>query len=143
MKNNRFLIASGGTGGHFYPGFALGKALKAQGAQVMFVVRKNDPSAALLTQNNLDFAQLDLHTGLPRSLNPARQWAFMKQLGTSLQQTRQLINEFKPDVTLGLGGYVSFPLIFCSHFMGVKTAIHESNAIWGLSNIRLGSRLSG
>ncbi len=134
MQNNRFLIASGGTGGHFYPGFALGKALNAQGAQVLFVVRKNDPSATLLAQHNLPFAQLDLHTGFPRSLNPARQWEFLKQLSKSFTQTRRLIKEFRPDVTLGMGGYVSFPLIFCSHFMGVKTAIHESNAIWGLSN---------
>ncbi len=134
MKNKRFLIASGGTGGHFYPGFALGRSLKEQGAQVLFVVRKDDPACRVLTQYQLPFAQLDLHTGLPRTLNPVRHVAFMRQLGASFAQTRRLISEFRPDVTLGMGGYVSFPLIFCSHFMGIKTAIHESNTIWGLSN---------
>lgn len=134
MQNNRFLIASGGTGGHFYPGFALGKSLKNQGAHVLFVVRQDDPCTKVLAENHLDFTQLDLHTGLPRSMNPVRQVAFMKQLIKSFAQTRQIIKDFRPDVTLGMGGYVSFPLIFCSHFMGVKTVIHESNAIWGLSN---------
>ena len=43
--NRRFMIASGGTGGHFYPGFALGKQLRKQGFPVLFVVRKNDPAA--------------------------------------------------------------------------------------------------
>ncbi len=133
MKNTRFLIASGGTGGHFYPGFALGKALKEQGAEVLFVVRKDDPAAKTLAANQLEYQEIDL-TGLPRSINPARQARFVKKLFTSFRQTRQIIRNFKPQVTLGMGGYVSFPLIFCSHRMGIKTAVHESNAIWGLSN---------
>ncbi len=132
--NTKFLIASGGTGGHFYPGFALGKALHEQGHNVLFVVRKNDPAAKTLVANGLHYTELDLHTGLPRSVNPVRHLAFIKQLVTSLKQTRGLIKNFQPDVTLGMGGYVSFPLIFCSHFMGVKTAVHESNTLWGLSN---------
>lgn len=132
--NTKFLIASGGTGGHFYPGFALGKALHEQGHHVLFVVRKNDPAAKTLADNSLNYTELDLHTGLPRSVSPARHWAFIKQLITSLKQTRALIKNFQPDVTLGMGGYVSFPLIFCSHLMGVKTAVHESNALWGLAN---------
>ena len=134
MKNNRFLIASGGTGGHFYPGFALGKALHEQGADVLFVVRKADPAANVLATHGLPYTELNLHTGLPRSINPVRHLRFIKQLFTSLTQARALIKQFRPDVTLGMGGYVSFPLIFCSHFMGVKTAVHESNSIWGLSN---------
>ena len=132
--NTKFLIASGGTGGHFYPGFALGKALHGQGHKVLFVVRKNDPAAKTLAANGLNYTELDLHTGLPRSFNPLRHAAFIKQLLSSLKQTRLLIKNFQPDVTLGMGGYVSFPLIFCSHFMGVKTAVHESNALWGLAN---------
>ena len=134
MTHHRFLIACGGTGGHFYPGFALGKALHQQGHEVLFVLRKDDPAAPTLAANGLKYTQLDLHTGLPRSVNPARYLAFTRQFITSLKQTRALIKQFTPDVTLGMGGYVSFPLIFCSHYMGVKTAVHESNALWGLAN---------
>lgn len=133
MKNTRFLIASGGTGGHFYPGFALGKALKEQGAEVLFVVRREDPAIKTLQAHGLNYCEIDL-TGLPRSINPLRHIRFVGKLVKSLHQTRQLITSFQPQVTLGMGGYVSFPLICCSHFMGVKTAVHESNAIWGLSN---------
>ncbi len=133
MKNTRFLIASGGTGGHFYPGFALGKALREHGAQVLFVVRKDDPAAKTLAANHLEYREIDL-TGLPRSINPVRQARFVGKLFASFRQTRRIIRSFQPQVTLGMGGYVSFPLIFCSHRMGIKTAVHESNAIWGLSN---------
>ncbi len=134
MKNTRFLIASGGTGGHFYPGFALGKFLHERGAHVLFAVRQDDPAVRVLEEQNLPYAQLALQTGLPRSINPLRHIRFMKQLCASLRQTSALIKDFRPDVTLGMGGYVSFPLIFCSHRLGVKTAVHESNALWGLSN---------
>lgn len=133
MKNTRFLIASGGTGGHFYPGFALGKALQAQGNQVLFVVRQDDPAISTLCANGLAYEQIDLR-GLPRSCNPLKHIRFVGKLIKSLKQTRKIIQTFHPNVTLGMGGYVSFPLIFCSHFMGIKTAVHESNAIWGLSN---------
>ena len=60
MKNTRFLIASGGTGGHFYPGFALGKALQAQGNKVLFVVRQNDPAISTISANGLCYEQIDL-----------------------------------------------------------------------------------
>ena len=133
MKNTRFLIASGGTGGHFYPGFALGKYLHTKGAKVLFVVRKDDPATSTLAANGLDYEQIDL-IGLPRSGNPLRHLRFIGKLIKAFWQTRRIIKKFKPQVTLGMGGYVSFPLIFCSHLMGVKTAVHDSNAIWGLSN---------
>ena len=132
-KNTRFLIASGGTGGHFYPGFAVGKYLHKQGAEVLFLVRKNDPAKQTLAKHNLHFAELDL-TGLPRSFNPVRHVRFVKKLMQTLSHTRRIIANFKPDVVLGMGGYISFPLVFCAHRMGIKTALHESNTRMGLSN---------
>lgn len=132
-QNTRFLIASGGTGGHFYPGFAIGKTLNGQGANVLFLVRKNDPAKEILAKHNLPFAELDL-TGLPRSFNPLRHFRFVKKLLSTLSHTRHIIADFKPDVALGTGGYISFPLIFCAHRMGIKTALHESNTRMGLAN---------
>ena len=134
MKNKRFLIACGGTGGHFYPGFALGKSLQTQGAEVLFVLRQNDPAASVLSRHHLPYRELTLQTGLPRSFNPLRQFRFMRQLVSSFTQARRLLQTFHHDVVLGMGGYVSFPLIFCAHRLKIKTAVHESNTIWGLSN---------
>lgn len=131
--NMRFLIASGGTGGHFYPGFALGKELAARGAKVLFVVRKNDPAAQVLHANGLPFVELDF-TGLPRTLNPIKHLRFGWKLCKSLRQMRGIIRRFRPDAALGTGGYVSFPLIFTAWLCGVKTAVHDSNTKIGLAN---------
>lgn len=131
--NRRFMIASGGTGGHFYPGFALGRQLRKQGLPVLFVVRKHDPAIQVLETHKLHYREIDF-MGLPRSLNPVRHLRFVGKFFKSLWQTRRIIKEFRPDVALGTGGYISFPLIFMAHFMGVKTAVHDSNSRIGLAN---------
>lgn len=131
--NRHFLIASGGTGGHFYPGFVIGKTLRKQGCKVLFMVRKNDPAAQILENEHLHYREIDF-TGLPRSVNPVRHVQFIYKFFKSLIQTRRIIRQFKPDVALGTGGYISFPLIFTAHFMGIKTAVHDSNARLGLAN---------
>ena len=131
--NKRFLIASGGTGGHFYPGLAIGRALREQGSSVLFIVRKNDPAAQILETHRLHYREIDF-TGLPRTVNPLRHIRFISKFFKSLIQTRRIVREFHPDVALGMGGYISFPLIFTAHFMGVKTAVHDSNACLGLAN---------
>lgn len=131
--NRRFIIASGGTGGHFYPGFALGKQLRKQGLPVLFIVRKNDPAAQTLDAHKLRYKEIDF-MGLPRSVNPVRHLKFWGKFIKSLWQTRAILKQFNPDVAIGTGGYISFPLIFVAHFMGIKTAVHDSNARLGLAN---------
>ena len=131
--NKRFLIASGGTGGHFYPGLALGKELRRQGLAVLFIVRKNDPAAQVLDTHQLRYREIDF-TGLPRSINPLRHLRFLYKFFKSLYETRRIIKEFRPDAAIGTGGYISFPLIFTAHFLGIKTAVHDSNARLGLAN---------
>ena len=131
--NKRFLIASGGTGGHFYPGLALGKELRRQGMAVLFIVRKHDPAAQVLETHKLRYREIDF-TGLPRSINPVRHIKFVYKFFKSLYETRRIIKEFRPNVAIGTGGYISFPLIFTAHFSGIKTAVHDSNARLGLAN---------
>lgn len=131
--NRRFLVASGGTGGHFYPGFVIGNTLRRQGCSVLFIVRKNDPATQILEANRLRYREIDF-TGLPRSFNPLRHFQFIIKFFKALIQTRRIIRQFRPDVALGTGGYISFPLIFTAHFMGIKTAVHDSNARLGLAN---------
>ncbi len=135
--NQRIIIASGGTGGHFYPGFALGKAFRARQIKVMFIVRKEDPAIQILKKNNFNYREIDF-MGLPRSINPVRQLRFIGKFFKALLQTRQIIKKFHPDLALGMGGYISFPLIFIAHLMGIKTAVHDSNAKLGLANLVCG-----
>lgn len=129
----KFVIASGGTGGHFYPGFALGEELRKRGHGVIFVVRKNDIAIKTLTKNKFDYKEIDL-TGLPRSINPLRHAAFCYKFVKSFFQSHALMTRFKPDVCVGMGGYLSFPVIMVSWLRGIKNAVHDSNTKIGLAN---------
>lgn len=131
--NKRFLIAAGGTGGHFYPGFSLGRLLNKQGCSVLFIVRKNDPATRVLKEHKLKYQEIDF-CALPRTINIFKYFSFLIKLFKALSQTARLVEQFKPDVAVGTGGYVSFPLIFSAHLKGVKTAVHDSNTKIGLAN---------
>ena len=131
--NKRFLIAAGGTGGHFYPGFSLGRLLNGQNCSVLFVVRKGDAAIGVLEENKLKYRKIDM-ISFPRSFNPWRHIKFTVKFFKALRQTKNIIKDFRPDVAVGTGGYISFPLILTAHYSGIKTAIHDSNTKIGLAN---------
>lgn len=133
MNKQKFIIASGGTGGHFYPGLAVGRTLKEQGHEVLFFVRKEDISIEALKKYNLPYCEVDL-IGLPRSLNPVQHFHFVRKLISSLVHTYRLVKDFQPNVAFGTGGYITFPLILCARLQHIPTALHDSNSRLGLSN---------
>lgn len=133
MKKKKIIIASGGTGGHFYPGLAVGRALRERGHDVLFFVRKQDISIEVLEKYNFPYTQVDL-TGLPRSFNPLRHFQFICKLLSSLRHTHRLIKDFRPDVVFGTGGYITFPLVLCARLQHIPTALHDSNSRLGLVN---------
>jgi len=138
----RVVIAAGGTGGHFYPGFVVAQALKARGWQPLMVVREGDPALPALEAAGLPALPVDLR-GLPRRLGPEL-FVFGAKLAGSLGLLARALRSFQPDLALGMGGYLSFPLIWAAWRRRVPRAVHESNAILGLANAaaaRLGAEL--
>lgn len=140
----RILVACGGTGGHFYPGYSAALELRKQGAETLFLVRRGDAAARVLRDGCLPYAELEL-TGLPRSLNPFRHAAFAMKLGGALLQARRVVKDWRPDAVFGTGGYISFPAVFWAALSGIPALVHESNAIPGLANLllaRLGAKVA-
>lgn len=128
------MIAAGGTGGHFYPGYALGRKLIERGHDVVFIIKKGNSSAAqVLKEKDLFYHEIDFEA-MPRSINPIKWFKFLNKFIKSNIYLRSLIKSYKPLACIGMGGYISFPLVFCAHFMGIKTAIHDSNSRLGFSN---------
>lgn len=130
---NVFLIAAGGTGGHFYPGLALGKKLIEQGYDVVFVVKKSGAASKILDDMDMFYQEIDF-CAPPRNKNPKDWLIFTIKFLKTMHRTYKIIREYKPKACVGMGGYISFPLIFAAHLMGVKTAVHDSNAKIGLAN---------
>lgn len=132
MSAKRVVIAAGGTGGHSYPGMAVACALRDRGWEPLMVVREGDASLPRLEAEGLAALPVDLH-GLPRrpGLNLLR---FIGKLGSSMRLLSRALASFQPDLALGMGGYLTFPLAYAAWRRGVPRAVHESNAVLGLAN---------
>lgn len=128
----RILIAAGGTGGHFYPGLVAAQELKARGWEPLLIVRKDDPAKQRLEAAGLACLEVDLG-GMPRRLGPGLV-TFTAKLLSSLRLMSRVARDFKPDLVVGMGGYLTFPAAYAAWRRGVPIALHESNAILGLAN---------
>lgn len=138
----RILIAAGGTGGHFYPGFVLAQALKERGWEPLFFLRSDDPSAPTLEKAGIACVEVKLR-GMPRSPGLPL-LLFLRDLARAVALSRRVVRDFRPDAVIGMGGYLTFPAVMAARLRGVPAALHESNAVPGLANAaaaKLGARM--
>lgn len=128
----RILIASGGTGGHFYPGLALARELIKRGHEPLFLLRRGDPASPRLDAESLAWTELDL-SGLSR--RPSSSWlTIAPRTLRALKTAHDLVRAWRPAVTVGMGGYLTLPAALASAARRVPLVLHESNAILGLAN---------
>ena len=141
MKTMKILFAAGGTGGHINPALSTAQEIRSRypDAEILFVGTADKMEAVLVPKAGFEFRTIDI-SGFQRSFAPADivyNLGTLKKLLFVTGQCKKIIEEFKPDVAVGYGGYVSGPVIRTAHKMGVKTAIHEQNAFPGKTNIAL------
>ncbi len=137
----RVLLAAGGTGGHINPALAAAQEISKRNpdAKILFVGAKGKMESKLVPKAGFDFTTINI-SGFQRSFAPAD---IAHNIGTIWRlmfvtsQCKKIIDEFRPDVVVGFGGYVSGPVVRTAHRMGIKTAIHEQNALPGKTNIAL------
>jgi UDP-N-acetylglucosamine--N-acetylmuramyl-(pentapeptide) pyrophosphoryl-undecaprenol N-acetylglucosamine transferase len=134
----RFVIAAGGTGGHLFPGVAVGEVLLARGHEVMLLISEKEIDA-IATQGRDEFRiERIAGIGMPRLLSPAIvgfAWRFWR----SLRHCKSLLREWAPAAVLGMGGFTSTAPILAGRSRRIPTFVHESNAIPGRAN-RLNAR---
>src|SRR3954447_26835228 len=136
----KFVIAAGGTGGHLFPGLAVGEVLLTRGHEVMLLISEKEIDAQA-TKGRSEFRIERLPgIGLPRIFSPAA-ISFVRRFFQGLQRCRSLYAEFQPSAVLGMGGFTSTGPILAGRFRKIPTFVHESNAIPGKAN-RLNGRLA-
>jgi UDP-N-acetylglucosamine--N-acetylmuramyl-(pentapeptide) pyrophosphoryl-undecaprenol N-acetylglucosamine transferase len=129
----KVLIAAGGTGGHLYPGVALARALS--GHEVIFVVRRGDLGREILQKEGFPVREI-AGQGLPRAFS-LRAFSFPFNLIRGCGEAWWLLRDLRPDCVVGMGGYLSVPVIGVAHALGIRTLLHEQNVLPGLANRRL------
>ncbi|MGL4859022.1 MAG: undecaprenyldiphospho-muramoylpentapeptide beta-N-acetylglucosaminyltransferase [Enterobacteriaceae bacterium] len=131
-SGKRLLVMAGGTGGHLFPGLAVAHYLMAQGWQVRWLGTADRMEARLIPQEGIeiDFIQI---SGLRGKGIKALLLAPFR-IVRAICQARRMIQHYRPDVVLGMGGYVSGPGGIAAWLSGIPVVLHEQNGIAGLTN---------
>lgn len=134
----KILFATGGTAGHINPALAVASYIREtqKDAEILFIGTKDHMESTLVPKAGFDFKTIDI-SGFRRSFSPkaiAHNLKTVVRIMKSSGESKKIINEFKPDVAVGFGGYVSGPVLQTAVKMGIPTCIHEQNAFPGITN---------
>ncbi len=129
----RVLMTGGGTGGHVNPALAIAQTIMENepDSEIAFVGTPRGIENKLVPAKGFKLYHVDV-MGLRRSLSLKNIKAAYLAL-TSPLKAKKIIREFKPDIVIGTGGYVSWPVCKAATQMGIPTALHESNAVPGMA----------
>lgn len=126
----RVLIACGGTGGHLFPGIAVGEALRARGHEILLLIsQKSIDQQALQGREKLPVASLPT-VGWP-GLRVTRWPVFVRELWAGISAGKKILREFSPSAILGMGGFISAVPIWLGQQQGIPTFLHDSNTVPG------------
>ncbi|MDH0898139.1 undecaprenyldiphospho-muramoylpentapeptide beta-N-acetylglucosaminyltransferase [Comamonas aquatica] len=137
MQEKVALVMAGGTGGHIFPGLAVAHALREQGWRVHWLGAPGSMEERLVPPQGfpletIDFAGVRGKGLLTLALLPLR-------LLKAFAQALSVVRRVKPDVVIGLGGYISFPGGMMAVLAGKPLILHEQNSVAGMANKVLAS----
>ncbi|MCW1147286.1 undecaprenyldiphospho-muramoylpentapeptide beta-N-acetylglucosaminyltransferase [Flavobacterium lacisediminis] len=140
MKNPRFIISGGGTGGHIYPAVAIANELKNRfpEAEFLFVGAKDKMEMQKVPQAGYAIKGLWI-SGIQRKLTLDNAM-FPLKLASSMWNSFKIIKSFKPDVVIGTGGFASGAVLKAASMLNIPTVIQEQNSYPGITNKLLAKR---
>ena len=134
MKNLKFILSGGGTGGHIYPALAIANKLKERfpEAEFLFVGAQDKMEMQKIPQAGYKIEGLWI-AGLQRNFSLSN-LLFPIKVISSLLKARAIIKKFKPNVVIGTGGFASGPVLQMANLMNIPTVIQEQNSYPGITN---------
>jgi UDP-N-acetylglucosamine--N-acetylmuramyl-(pentapeptide) pyrophosphoryl-undecaprenol N-acetylglucosamine transferase len=136
----RVIISGGGTGGHIFPAVAIAKTLQKRdpNVEILFVGAKGKMEMEKVPQAGFKIIGLSI-AGIQRKID-FRNFLLPFKVIKSLWQAHKIIQDFKPDIAVGVGGYASAPTLYMAAQMDVLSLIQEQNSYAGLTNKLLAKR---
>lgn len=141
----KFLFTCGGTAGHINPAVAVAGRIKEllPESEFLFIGAEGKMETRLVPHEGYEIRTVHISSisrrmnleGLKHNLNTA------KNLIISRKEATKIIEEFQPDVVIGTGGYVCYPVLMAAHRRHIPTAVHESNAMPGLTTKMLANKV--
>lgn len=129
----KVMISAGGTGGHIYPAISIINKIKENDktAEFLYIGTTDRMEHEIIPKQNIPYVGIEMK-GLSKNIFKDIKSCYL--LSKSLIKIKKVIKEFNPDIVIGVGGYVTFPVIYMAKKLGYKTFIHEQNSIPGKSN---------
>ena len=131
----RVIISAGGTGGHIYPALSILKKIKEKepDSEFLYIGTTTRMESKIVPEMGINYRGLNV-IGLKKDLSVFKAGPlFLK----AIRDSKKIIKEFNPDIVIGVGGYITAPVIYSAKKLGYKTVIHEQNSIPGKTNIFL------
>jgi UDP-N-acetylglucosamine--N-acetylmuramyl-(pentapeptide) pyrophosphoryl-undecaprenol N-acetylglucosamine transferase len=126
------MVMAGGTGGHIFPALAVAHALHDAGWRVVWLGNPEGMEARLVPQHG--FEMVNLKFAALRGKGLLRKLLLPFNLLRGFWQALKAIRQVKPNVVLGMGGYITFPGGMMAALTGVPLVLHEQNSVAGLAN---------
>ncbi|MBR0136836.1 MAG: undecaprenyldiphospho-muramoylpentapeptide beta-N-acetylglucosaminyltransferase [Erysipelotrichaceae bacterium] len=132
----KVLLATGGTGGHIYPAIALAEkiVLDSKEHQLLFVGHSTHMEAREIPSRGYRFMGIEV-TGFN---NLGVSFKSLMQLYRAYKKSLSIVKEFKPDIVVGFGSFITVPVVMAAKKLGIPVLLHEQNCIAGLANKVLG-----
>lgn len=133
----KFILTCGGTAGHINPALAIAGRLHElmPDCAILFIGAEGKMEMELVPREGYKIEALRI-TNISRGKSfdaLKHNFETLKNVAVSTHEAKRIIREYKPDAVIGTGGYVCFPVLKAAHDLGIATAVHESNAVPGLT----------
>ncbi|MCK2127082.1 undecaprenyldiphospho-muramoylpentapeptide beta-N-acetylglucosaminyltransferase [Thauera aromatica] len=126
------LVMAGGTGGHIFPGIAVAEALRARGWRIVWLGNPDGMEARIVPAHG--YETVWVRFGALRGKGLVRKLMLPVNLLSGFWQAVRALRRVKPDVVLGMGGYITFPGGMMAALLGRPLVLHEQNSVAGLAN---------
>ncbi len=139
MRGLRVIISGGGTGGHIFPAISIADTIKKRypDTEILFVGAENRMEMTRVPEAGYKIIGLPV-SGFNRK-KLLKNIRVLWRLYLSMQKSRKIIKDFKPHITIGVGGYASGPLLKVAASKGIPTLLQEQNSYPGITNKILAS----
>ena len=129
----KILVSAGGTGGHIYPALAIIDKFreKEHDLDIIYVGTTNRMEKDIIPEYNIKYVPIEIYGLTKNIIHDIKDIYLIKK---DINKMVKLMKEFKPDIVLCIGGYVTYPVIIAAKKLGIKIFMHEQNAIPGKVN---------
>ena len=132
----RYIISAGGTGGHIYPAISIINKIKEKDkkSKILYIGTTDRMEKDIIPNLGIDYVGIKMN-GLSKNIK--KLVGFGTNTIKGINKCKKIMKKFRPDIVIGVGGYVTFPVVMAANKLKVPVVLHEQNSVPGKANMFL------